>query len=139
MEDFDVSNRGKRWSETDSERLKTLYCKEEWGLVNLAQEFKRTPCSIWSRLIQYNIIAEPEQARGHDLYLDKYAERYATLPAKPPKENGSSYTRCLNELRDDIHCLQKDVQEVKSLLLRVLSLMAATNTIDRKLKIQPPF
>jgi len=80
MEDIDVSNGGKRWSETDSDRLKTLYRQDEWDLVKLAREFKRTPCSIWSRLKQYNIIAEPEEARGYDLYLDQYAERYAALP-----------------------------------------------------------
>jgi len=119
MEAIDVSSRGKRWSKPDSERLNTLYCQEEWSLVNLAQEFKRTPCSIWSRLIQYNIIAEPEQARGYDLYLDKYAESYAALPPKPSKES-SPYTQSLTELKDDIRTLQKDVQEVKSLLSRVV-------------------
>ncbi len=84
MESIDVSNRGKRWSETDSERLKTLYCADKWSLVPLAQEFKRTPCSIWSRLVQYNIIAEAEQVRGYDEYLDKYAESYAATP--PPQQ-----------------------------------------------------
>ena len=81
MEDIDVSNGGKRWSETDSDRLKTLYRQDEWDLVKLSREFKRTPCSIWSRLVQYNILAEPEQARGYDMYLDKYAESYAARRA----------------------------------------------------------
>ena len=117
---MDVSNRGKRWSGPDSERLKTLYCADKWSLVPLAQEFNRTPCSIWSRLVQYNIIAEPEQARGYDMYLDKYAESYAALPPKPPKES-SPHIQSLTELKDDIHILQKDVQEVKSLLSRVVN------------------
>ena len=120
MEAIDVSSRGKRWSKPDSERLNTLYCQEEWSLVPLAQEFKRTPCSIWSRLVQYNIIAEPEQARGYDMYLDKHAESYAALPPKPPKES-SPHIQSLTELKDDIHILQKDVQEVKSLLSRVVN------------------
>ncbi len=79
MDTIDVSNRGKRWSETDSERLKTLYGKgrrpaarraerslEEARIwLNLPGKLN-VPCSIWSRLVQYNIIAEPEQARGYD-------------------------------------------------------------------------
>ena len=119
MVSLDVSNRGKRWSETDSERLKTLYGKGQWDLVKLAQEFKRTPCSIWSRLIQYNIIAEPEQARGYDRYLAGYAENYAALPPKPPKPN---------ELKDDIDALQKDLQEVKMILLRILEKLTITSS-----------
>lgn len=115
MAEIDVSNRGKRWSETDSERLKTLYCKDEWDLVKLAREFKRTPCSIWSRLVQYNIISEPEQARGYDRYIDQYAECYAALPPNPPKEP--------NDLRNDIHTLQEEIHEVKMLIQKVLVLV----------------
>ena len=118
MESINVSNRGKRWTEADSARLKTLYCADKWSLVPLAQEFKRTPCSIWSRLVQYNIIAEAEQVRGYDEYLDKYAESYAATPPLNRKKE-----QPLDELRDDIHSLQKDVQEVKSLLSHVLLLI----------------
>ena len=117
MVSLDVSNRGKRWSAADSERLKTLYVKRQWDLVQLAQEFKRTPCSIWSRLIQYNIIAEPEQARGYGRYLEGYAENYAALPPNPPKPN---------ELKDDIYALHKDLQEVKMILSRILEKLTLT-------------
>jgi len=120
MEEIDVSNRGKRWSEIDSKRLKTLYSKDEWDLVKLSREFKRTPCSIWSRLVQYNIISDPEEVRGYDLYLNQYAERYAALPpAKAPKES--------NDLRNDIHTLQKDLHEIKTLMQRVLFLLERTD------------
>ena len=125
MEDIDVSNGGKRWSETDSDRLKTLYRQDEWDLVKLAREFKHTPCSIWSRLKQYNIIAEPEEARGYDLYLDQYAERYASLPPQPansPKAP-TPYSRAVNDLRNDIQFLQKDLQEIKTLIQEVLALV----------------
>ena len=112
--DIDVSNRGKRWSAADSERLKTLYSRDEWDLVKLAYEFKRTPCSIWSRLVQYNLISEPEEARGYDLYLDQYAARYAALPpkpAKPPKES-DPYTRGLGDLMNDIGEIKTLVQQI---------------------------
>ncbi len=37
MSAIDVSNRGKRWSKTDSDRLKTLYSLGEfWDVVKLA-------------------------------------------------------------------------------------------------------
>lgn len=115
MSAIDVSNRGKRWSKTDSDRLETLYSQgEEWDVVKLAHEFKRTPCSIWSRLVQYNIISEPEEARGYALYFDRYAERYASLPPKPSKDD--SHTQVLASLRNDIKILQKDVQDVLTLL-----------------------
>ena len=126
MSAIDVSNRGKRWSKTDSDRLKTLYSQgEEWDVVKLAHEFKRTPCSIWSRLVQYNIISEPEEARGYDLYLDLYAERYASLPPKPSKTD--SHTQVLAHLRNDIRILQKDIQDNKSILQRVLALVEKPN------------
>ena len=124
MATIDVSNRGKRWSETDSERLKTLYRQDEWDLVTLAGEFKRTPCSIWSKLMQYNIISEPEEVRGYDLYLDQYAERYAAaLPPKPAKADLLTQV----DLRNDMQSLQKDVQEVKTLIQRVLGLVEQTD------------
>ena len=125
MTTIDVSNRGKRWSETDSERLKTLYRQYEWDLVTLAGEFKRTPCSIWSKLMQYNIISEPEEARGYDLYLEPHAERYAALPPKPAKAD--LLTQVLGDLRKDMQFLQKDVQEVKTLIQRVLVLVEKTD------------
>jgi hypothetical protein len=110
--DIDVSNRGKRWSAADSERLKTLYSRDEWDLVKLAYEFKRTPCSIWSRLVQYNLISDPEEARGYDLYLDQYADRYAALPPRPPKEPIT--------LKTDILVLQKELGEIKTLVQQIL-------------------
>ena len=127
MATIDVSNRGKRWSETDSERLKTLYRQAHCDLVTLAGEFKRTPCSIWSKLMQYNIISEPEEARGYDLYIDQYADqyRYAALPPKPAKAD--LLTQALDDLRNDMQSLQKDVQEVKTLIQRVLVLIEKTD------------
>ena len=125
MATIDVSNRGKRWSETDSERLKTLYRQAHCDLVTLAGEFKRTPCSIWSKLMQYNIISEPEEVRGYDLYLAQYAERYASLPPKPAKspKEPTPYCRAVNDLRNDIQFLQKDLQEIKTLIQEVLALV----------------
>ena len=124
MATIDVSNRGKRWSETDSERLKTLYRQAHCDLVTLAGEFKLTPCSIWSKLMQYNIISEPEEVRGYDLYLDQYAERYAAaLPPKPAKADLLTQV----DLRNDMQSLQKDVQEVKTLIQRVLVLVEKTD------------
>ncbi len=115
MTAIDVSNRGKRWSKTDSDRLKTLYSQgEEWDVIKLAHEFKRTPCSIWSRLVQYNIISEPEEARGYALYFDQHAERYASLPPKPSKDD--AHAQVLTSLRNDIKILQRDVQDVLTLL-----------------------
>ena len=110
---IDVSNRGKRWSAADSDRLKTLYSKDGWDLMELAFEFKRTPCSIWSRLVQYSLISDPEEARGYDLYLDQYAERYAALPPRPPKETST--------LKTDILVLQKELGEIKTIVQQILA------------------
>jgi hypothetical protein len=75
--------------------------------------------------MQYNIISEPEEARGYDLYLERHAERYATLPPKPAKAD--LLTQVLGDLRNDVKSLQKDVQEVKTLIQRVSVLVEKTD------------
>jgi len=62
-----------------------LYIAQTNGTLSLWRKNSNAPPVRfgrgWSNII---LSPPPEQARGYDTYLDKYAESYAALPPKPP-------------------------------------------------------